>query len=163
MLQGRPVSPADVPKLEYTNRVIKEVLRLYPPAWILARRVTKACVIDGWRFPARSVMLVSPYVLHRLPESFENPEGFDPDRWLREDKVPRGAYLPFSMGARKCIGDGFALMEAALILATILPRVSLQLVPGQTVEPEPVITIRPRGGIQMVARSVSVDPPPNSR
>ncbi len=154
VLGTREVTTDDVPKLPYLGRVIKEVLRLYPPAWILGRRVTEDLVVDGWNFATRSVVMFSPYVLHRLPEVFENPEGFDPDRWLDEERLPRGAYLPFSIGARKCIGDSFAVLEAALVLATMLPKVSFALVPGQTIEPEPMITIRPKGGVQMVVSAV---------
>ncbi len=152
VLGTREVTTDDVPRLPYLARVIKEVLRLYPPAWVLGRRTTEETVIDGWRLPKQSVVMMSSYVLHRLPETFTNPEGFDPDRWLEEEKLPRGAYIPFSIGARKCIGDAFAQLEASLILATLLPRVQLSLVPGQNIEPEPMITIRPRGGVQMVAR-----------
>ncbi len=157
VLNGRDPTAADAPKFEFLNRVIKEVLRLYPPAWILARRVTEDTVIDGWNLPKRSVLLISTYVLHRLPETFSNPEGFDPDRWLHEDELPRGAYVPFSLGPRKCIGDSFAQLEAALILATLLPKVRLDWAPGQPApEPEPMITLRPRNGIVMSA----VPPPP---
>ena len=153
VLGTREVTTDDVPKLPYLGRVIKEVLRLYPPAWILGRRVTEDTVIDGWKLPKRAILMMSSYVLHRLPQTFTNPEGFDPDRWLDEEKLPRGAYIPFSIGARKCIGDSFALLEASLILAAMLPRVQLSLLPGQAdIEPEPMITIRPRGGVQMVAR-----------
>lgn len=156
VLQGREPTTADVPKLPYLGRVLKEVLRLYPPAWIIGRRITEDLVLDGWNFPAKTIVMISAYVLHRLPESFHNPEGFDPDRWLDEEKLPRGAYMPFSMGARKCIGESFAQLEAALILATMLPRVQLSLVPGQTIDPEPMITIRPRGGLKMVATQPEV-------
>jgi cytochrome P450 len=154
VLGAREVTTDDVPKLPYLARVIKEVLRLYPPAWILGRRVTEDMVIDGWNLPARSVVMFSSYVLHRLPETFPNPEGFDPDRWLEEEHLPKGAYIPFSVGGRKCIGDSFANLEAVLILATLLPKVQLSLVPGQNIVPEPMITIRPRGGVQMVASAV---------
>ncbi len=156
VLQGREAVTADVPKLPYLGRVLKEVLRLYPPAWLIARRITEDMVLDGWNFPAKTVVMISAYVLHRLPESFHNPEGFDPDRWLDEEKLPRGAYIPFSMGPRKCIGDSFAQLEAALILATLITRVTLSLVPGQAIDPEPMITIRPRGGLKMVASKPEV-------
>jgi cytochrome P450 len=153
VLGGRAPTVGDLPRLKYLSCVIKEVLRLAPPAWILVRRVVEDAVIDGWRFPAKSVVMVPPYLLHRLPEVWPNPEGFDPDRFLDAEPgplsaprgTPRGAYLPFSLGARKCIGDTFAFMEAQLVLATLLPRVALSLVPGAHVHHEGLITLRPTG------------------
>lgn len=153
VLAGRTPTVADLPKLRYLTCVIKEALRLYPPAWILVRRVMEDAVIDGWRFPARSIVMVPPYVIHRLPDVWPNPEGFDPDRFLDAEPgplsaprgTPKGAYLPFSLGARKCIGDTFAFMEAQLVLATLLPRVSLSLAPGAQVHHEGLITLRPNG------------------
>ena len=95
---------------------------------------------------------MSPWALHRMPEYWSDPLGFDPDRWNIEDpRRQHGSYLPFSMGQRKCIGDTFAMVEAQLILATIVKRVHLSLVPGQVFEPEPVITLRPQGGVHVVA------------
>lgn len=151
-LAGRAPTVADVAKLPLLTCVIKEALRLYPPAWILVRRVTEDVVVDGWLFPKRSIVVFSPYVLHRLPDVWPNPEGFDPHRFAGCDGgplsapkgTPRGAYFPFSLGARKCIGDTFALLEAQLVLATLLPRVSLSLAPGAAVTPEGTITLRPR-------------------
>ena len=102
-------------------------------------------------------MFLSPWVTQRHPAFFENPEGFDPDRFLPErfNEVPRHAYFPFGAGSRICIGQGFALMEAVLVLATIMRRVRLDLVPGQNVVPEPTVTLRPNRAIEMrvVARS----------
>lgn len=153
VLGGRAPGVGDLPRLTFLSCVIKEALRLYPPAWILVRRVVEDAVIDGWRFPAQSIVMVPPYVLHRLPEVWPNPEGFDPDRFLGAEPgplsapkgTPKGAYLPFSLGARKCIGDTFAFMEAQLVLATLLPRVSLALAPGAQVHAEGSITLRPHG------------------
>ncbi|MEW5741296.1 MAG: cytochrome P450 [Myxococcota bacterium] len=153
VLAGRAPTVADLPRLKRLTCVIKEALRLYPPAWILVRRVAEETVIDGWLFPKQSIVVLPPYTLHRLPDVWPNPEGFDPRRFedaepgpLSAPKgTPKGAYLPFSLGARKCIGDTFALMEAQLVLATVLPRVSLSLVPGAQVGREGLITLRPKG------------------
>ncbi len=152
-LEGRPPQVQDVPRLKYTQWVVKEALRLYPPVWSLGRRVVEEEVVKGHRFPKDALVFLSPFVLHRLPEHWRDPEAFQPERWADEGAHrPRCAYLPFSQGPRKCIGDGFALMEAQLILATVLQRVHLELVPGQQVTPEPLITLRPKGGVQVVAR-----------
>jgi cytochrome P450 len=114
-------------------------------------------VIGGYHIPARSLIFASPWATHRHPEIWEDPEGFDPDRFLpeRAAKLPRFAYFPFGGGPRQCIGNGFAMMEAALVLATILRRVRLELVPGQRVRPEPMITLRPKDGLFMTARRIS--------
>jgi cytochrome P450 len=132
--------------------VIKEALRLYPPVWSLGRRVLEDDVAEGYLLPKDSLVFISPWAIHRLPEYWPDPLAFDPDRWLVED--PRrlhGSYLPFSLGQRKCIGDQFALAEAQLILTTVLQRVHLSLVPGHDLTPEPVITLRPKHGVQVVA------------
>ncbi len=141
-----------VQRLPFTSNVIKEALRLYPPVWTLGRRVVEDEVVDGWTFKKNALVLFSPWALHRLPEFWADPLAFDPTRWDVEDpRRAHGSYLPFSMGQRKCIGDTFALIEAQLILAVMLQRVHLELVPGQTFEPEPVITLRPKGGVHVVA------------
>lgn len=150
VLQGRTATAADVRALPYLGAVVKESMRLYPPAWLLARRAEREDVLGGVRVPKGSVVLISPYVLHRAPQVWRNPMGFDPERFLAPDlKLGRCDYLPFSAGPRKCIGDGFAMMEAQLVLATLLQRFSFALVPGQSLEPEPLITLRPRFGVQM--------------
>jgi cytochrome P450 len=147
-------SMESVHKLPYTMNVVKETLRLYPPVWSLGRRVEEDEVVDGWHFKKGSLVLMSPWAIHRMPEYWSDPLGFDPDRWNIEDpRRQHGSYLPFSMGQRKCIGDTFAMVEAQLILATIVQRVHVSLMPGQTFEPEPVITLRPRGGVHVVAHA----------
>jgi cytochrome P450 len=149
-LQGRTATAADLRALPYLGAVVKESMRLYPPAWLLARRAESEDVLGGVRVPKGSVVLISPYVLHRAPHVWKNPLGFDPERFLAPDlKLGRCDYLPFSAGPRKCIGDGFAMMEAQLVLATLLQRFSFALVPGQALEPEPLITLRPRYGVRM--------------
>jgi cytochrome P450 len=152
VLQGERAKMETIHRMPYAMNVIKEALRLYPPVWSLGRRVLEDDVAEGYLLPKDSLVFISPWAIHRLPEYWPDPLAFDPDRWLVED--PRrlhGSYLPFSLGQRKCIGDQFALAEAQLILTTVLQRVHLSLVPGHDLTPEPVITLRPKHGVQVVA------------
>ena len=138
-------------RLPYAMHVIKESLRLYPPVWTLGRRVLEDDLVEGYLLPKDALVFISPWAIHRLPEFWSDPLAFDPDRWAVEDpRRAHASYLPFSMGQRKCIGDTFATVEAQLILTTVLQKVHLSLVPGQTFEPEPVITLRTRGGVHVV-------------
>ncbi|MGQ0505177.1 MAG: cytochrome P450, partial [Myxococcaceae bacterium] len=141
----------DLPKLEYTARVIQEGMRLYPPVWMLARRSLNADKIGGFEIQPRTLIAVSPYLSHRNPAYFVNPERFDPDRFLPERfaKLPRFAYFPFGGGPHLCIGNHFAMMEAQLILAMTLQRFELASCPNQQVELEPTVTLRPRAGLRM--------------
>ncbi len=152
VLQGRAPSFEDVPKLKYAERVIQESMRLYPPAWIIAREASEDDELGGFEIPKGSFLVISPYVLHRNPKYWKNPEGFDPDRFDPEknpDIATRAkyAYMPFSGGPRICIGNAFAMMEAVLILATVAQRFDLNLVPGAKIVPEPLITLRPQFGV----------------
>jgi cytochrome P450 len=142
----------DLRELPLLERVIKESMRLYPPVWMMGRSASQDDQIDGMAIDKGSWIFVSPYVTHRHPRFWDNPEGFDPDRFLPEavQARPRFAYFPFSGGPRQCIGDNFALMEAQLVLATVLRRVRLSLAPWQTVELDPLITLRPKYGMQML-------------
>jgi len=151
VLDGRLPAMADVPSLELTGRVLQESMRLYPAAWITARRASEADIIGGYEIPAGSLVFVSPYVTHRHPAYWENPEGFDPDRFANNAlaRLPRFAYFPFGGGGRQCIGMSFAMVEATLLLATISRRVELDLVPGQEIAPEAGVTLRPNGPIRM--------------
>jgi len=126
-------------------------MRLYPPAHTFGRGPTADDEILGHRIPAGADVLVLPWLLHRKPQLWENPERFDPERFLPERTAerPRFAYLPFG-GARICIGAAFAMTEAMLILATIAQRYRLHLKPGHAVEPQGLITLRPRYGMQMI-------------
>lgn len=153
VLAGRLPSLADFPRLSYTRSVIQETLRLYPPAWFMARSVTNDDTIGGYTIPKGSFVILSPYVTHRHPKFWENPEGFDPDRFMNDGakNMPRFAYFPFGGGARQCIGNDFAMMEAVLILAAIAQNYRLYLVPGHPVELEPVVTLRPKHGMLMTA------------
>ena len=147
VLGDRDPTTEDLPKLPFTRMVIEESMRLYPPAWTIARSVAQDDEIDGFQIPAGSIVFVSPYVVHRHPGIWQDPEGFDPRRFAGEK--PRGAYFPFGGGPRLCIGNGFAMMEAELVLATIARRVRFELQPGHPVVPEPSITLRPRYGMKM--------------
>ena len=153
VLGGRPPAVEDLPRLEYTRRVIDETLRLYPPAYAIGRYAQAADQVGGYDLPAGSILMLSPYLTHRHPDFWDDPEKFDPDRFTPERfaGLPRYAYLPFGGGPRLCIGNQFALTEAQLVLATLAQRVRLALVPGHPVEPEAMITLRPRYGMKMMA------------
>ncbi|WP_197287705.1 cytochrome P450 [Streptomyces apocyni] len=141
----------DLPSLEYTSRVIQESMRLYPPLWVMGRMPTEDTEIRGYRVPRDSVVLLSQYVTHRHPEFWDNPEGFDPDRFLPAavKERHRYAYFPFGGGPRKCIGDAFAMMEMPLLIARVIQHYRLQLVPGHPVEPAPGISLRVAHGLPM--------------
>jgi cytochrome P450 len=145
VLGGREPTAEDLPRLTLPRRIVQEAMRLYPPAWIIARSAIEEDEIGGYAIPARSIVFVSPYVLHRHPRHWEDPEGFDPGRFAREPV--RGSYLPFGGGPRMCIGNGFASMEAELVLATLAQKLRFDLVPGFPLELEPSITLRPRHGL----------------
>lgn len=144
----------DAPKLKYASMVIQESMRLFPPVWAIERLALEDDVIGGFRVPAKSMIAISPYLLHRHPAYWQNPEGFDPERFApgAGDERPKLSYVPFGAGPRQCIGMGFAQIEAQMLLARIIQRFRLELVPGHRVEPEPVVTLRPRAGIKMRLR-----------
>jgi cytochrome P450 len=150
-LGGRSPEAADLGRLPYLQAVMNEVLRLYPPAYITARTSTEPCEIGGYKFPAGTTMLMSQWVTHRDPRYYEDAETFRPERWLDglANRLPAGAYFPFGDGPRRCIGQGFALLEAAVVIGTIAQRFCFRLVPGHPVMPEPLVTLRPRHGIRM--------------
>lgn len=150
-LGGRPATIADLPNLPYLEAVVWEALRLYPPAYAVGRQAIGECEIGGYRVPAGAAVTASQWVMHRDPRYFERPEEFHPERWLDglAKRLPKFAYFPFGGGPRICIGNQFALAEARLVLATVLRRFRLTLAPGQTVVPEPAITLRPRQGMRM--------------
>jgi cytochrome P450 len=151
VLGGRVPTVEDLPSLPFNRQVIDESMRLYPPAWILSRMPIADDVLGGYRIPAGSNLFLSPYVTHRHPAFWEDPERFDPDRFTPERVAarPRFAYFPFGGGPRMCIGNNFALLEAQLLLATIAQRYELLLVPGHQVGLLPQVTLRPRGGMPM--------------
>jgi cytochrome P450 len=151
VLGGRNPTMSDLPDLPYVERVVKESMRLYPPAWVVGREAIGECEVGGYRMPAGTTALMSQWVMHRDPRYHENPERFDPDRWTTEygKALPRFAYFPFGGGPRQCIGAGFAMTEVRLILATVAQRFRMDLAPGQRVEPYASITLRPKDGIRM--------------
>ncbi|MBZ4418894.1 cytochrome P450 [Myxococcus sp. RHST-1-4] len=151
VLGGRPPTAADVPRLGYTRMVVEEAMRLYPPAYIFSRAVKEDDVIGGFRIPGGTTVDLSPYVTHRHPGFWARPEEFLPERFSPEASAqrPRYAYFPFSGGPRQCIGNGFAMMEAQLILATVAQRFRPRRLPGHELTPEPLITLRPRGSLPM--------------
>jgi cytochrome P450 len=155
VLDGHPPGYRDLAHLHYTRMVIDEAMRLYPPAWGFSRQALADDTVGGYRLPRGWLAFVIPYVLHRHPALWEEPETFDPERFSAERSAerPKFAYLPFGAGPRQCIGNQFALIEAHLIVATLAQRYRLHLVPGQNVEPWPLITLRPRFGMRMTIES----------
>jgi cytochrome P450 len=141
----------DVARLRYTEMVFAESMRLYPPAWVIGRRALADYAVNSNTIPARSVILMSPYVMHRDPRYFPDPLKFNPDRWATEAREarPKFSYFPFGGGPRVCIGESFAWMEGVLLLATLAQRWRLRLVPNQPVVPQPLITLRPKYGMRM--------------
>jgi cytochrome P450 len=151
VLAGRVPEFADLPNLTFTEQVIKESMRLYPPAWSVARTVVSEFELRGYRIRAGANVVMSQWIMHRDPRYFPDPESFDPGRWSpeRAQKLPRFAYFPFGGGPRQCIGNSFAMMEAILLLATIAQRFTLRAVSSEPIVPVPSFTLRPKSGIQM--------------
>ena len=153
-LGDRPPVVADLARLRGAESVLLEALRLYPPSWLLARTALRDFELGGYRLRAGTIVLMSQWVLHRDPRYYDRPDEFDPGRWADglARRLPRGAYFPFGIGPRTCIGNTFALTDATLLLAMIAPRFRFELVPGQAVVPRPDIVLRPAGGIRAVLR-----------
>ncbi len=151
VLDGRPPTGDDLPRLAYTQAVFEETLRLYPPAPAVQRRVTAETRLVGHHLPLGSIVLVSIRNIHRHPGFWKEPERFNPDRFLQDETKSRHrlAYLPFGAGSRICVGSHFALVEGPLLLALIAQQYDLNLVPGHPVEPELTVTLRPRYGLLM--------------
>ena len=153
VLQGRLPGAADLGALPFVEQVVTESMRLYPPAWVVGRRALADYAIGDFVVPARSVVFMSPYVMQRDSRYYADADRFLPERWTPDFKaaLPKFAYFPFGGGPRQCIGEPFARMELALLVATIAQRWRLRLVPDQSVVPRPLITLRPKHGINMTA------------
>ncbi len=154
VLRFRPPTFADLPKLRYTGMVFEEAMRLYPPVWTISRAAIADDRIGDTDVPAGTTVMISPYVLHRHPEFWPDSERFDPERFSPQAVAQRSryAYIPFGGGPRNCLGKRFGMMEGQLILAMIAGRYRVVPVAGQTVTPEPAITLRPRHGLRVILR-----------
>ncbi|OCQ99007.1 cytochrome P450 [Nostoc sp. MBR 210] len=151
VLQGKLPTLEDLGKLVYTQQVIKESMRLYPPVSLMGREAAVDTQIGDYEIPQGTSIMISQWVMHRHPKYFENAEAFQPERWTEEleKQLPKGVYFPFGDGPRICIGKGFAQMEAALLLATIAQSFQIDLVPGYPIVPQPSITLRPESGLEV--------------
>jgi cytochrome P450 len=151
VLDRRPPTAEDLPALDYTRRVFDEALRLYPPAWIITRRALGEDQLCGYSIPRGSLVVIGVSAIHRHPAYWPDPQRFDPDRFSAQaaESRLRFAYLPFGGGPRLCIGNHFALVEGPLILATVYQRVHLELPEAFQVTVDPLVTLRPHGGLPM--------------
>jgi cytochrome P450 len=141
----------DIPKLKFTEKVLRESMRLYPPVWTIGRSVDNEYTLGKYTIPAGSTILMSQYVMHHDPRYYNEPDRFDPERWSSgaRSSLPRFSYFPFGGGIRACIGEQFAWMEGILVLATIVRQWKMHLVRGQRVKLDPAITLRPKYGMKM--------------
>ncbi|ATW51956.1 cytochrome P450 [Streptomyces peucetius] len=157
VLGGRTPTMEDLPQLKYLKLFIQEALRLYPPLWQVARMPLKDDVLSGYHIPAGSFLLLSTYITHRNPEFWDNPEGFDPERFTRERAAARSryAYVPYAGGPRNCVGMAFANMELTIVVACLLQRFHLDMVPGHPIVMQPDISLRAKHGILMTLRPVT--------
>lgn len=156
VLGSKSPAIADLPDLSFVRMVFEEALRLYPPAWIITRKALEADRLNGLQISPGALMVISPYTIHRRPEYWIQPERFDPTRFEADTAAqrPRYAYIPFGGGPRLCIGDGFAYLEAQLIIACIAQKFQLELTSPENVEPEPLVTLRPSKKLLMQASRI---------
>jgi len=151
VLNGRIPTTADLAAMPHAARVFSEALRLYPPAWLITRKSTAEDQIGPYRVPAGALIIMSPYTLQRRADLWPEPEKFMPDRFaaFADGQPPRFTYIPFGAGPRLCIGREFAMIEAQLVLGAVAGRFRLSLLPDRPVHMEPLVTLRPRGGLWM--------------
>lgn len=155
VLGGRAATVADLPRLRYTEMVVAESMRVYPPVWAIGRQAIDDFSLGGYTIPGGTMILMGQWVMHRDPRYYDDPDRFDPERWTPERKAarPKFAYFPFGGGARVCIGEPFAWMEGVLLLATIAQRWRLRLADDARVAPQPLMTLRPKHGMPMVVHA----------
>jgi cytochrome P450 len=156
VLGDRTPTVDDLPQLRYTSMVIEEVMRMYPPVWILPRLAQADDEIGGYHVPAGADVVVCPYLMHRHPGFWTDPERFDPERFAPEASSarPRYSYIPFGAGPRFCVGSNLGMMEAVLVLATVVRELRLVRQPGYRVVPEPMLSLRIKGGLPMTIHPV---------
>jgi cytochrome P450 len=156
VLGGRVPTPTDLPRLVYTDTVLRESMRLYPPVWVIGRRALAPFRLGEYELPADTNVLISQLIMHKDARYFPEPERFDPDRWSTGDprgaSLPRFAYFPFGGGPRVCVGAAFGMMEAVLLLATIAQQFRIQIAPAQKAKMQPTVTLRPRNGIPVTLK-----------
>ena len=154
VLGGRAPETADLPRLRYTGMVVKEALRLFPPAYAVGRQAVRECVVGGYLVPAGAQLLMSQWVVQRDARHFDDPEEFRPERWAGdlEARLPKYAYFPFGGGPRQCIGGSYALTQAVLLLAAVAQQFWFEPEPGQNVELMAAMSLRPRDGIKLRVR-----------
>jgi cytochrome P450 len=155
VLRGRLPTPADLPRLTFTETIAKESMRLYPPAYGLGRESITECEVGGFRMPAKTQVFMFPWAVQRDPRFFDSPNKFIPERWTEEltNSLPKYAYFPFGGGPRACIGNYFAMMEVVLLMATIGQRFRFSLLPEHPVSLLPAMSLRPKDGIKVVVES----------
>jgi cytochrome P450 len=160
VLAGRPPQVADLPRLKFTEWVVLEAMRIYPPVFMIGRENVAPVELGGYQVPAGTTIFMSQWVMHRDGRFFDRPELFDPDRWTpdRASLIPKMAYFPFGGGPRICIGNTFAMLESVLLLATIAGQWSLTSVPDHPIKLSPVLTLRPRYGIRLVPKRLGATP-----
>lgn len=151
VLRGQPPTAADVPRLKYLEQVLLESMRIYPPVYAYGRKPVETVEIGGEKIAAETSVIMSQWVVHRDPRFFDDPADFRPERWTEafQHQLPRYAYFPFSGGPRVCIGDRFAMLEASLVLAMLVPRFRVELLPDPPIVPWPSVTLRPHFGMRM--------------
>lgn len=153
-LKDEVPNPENINKLTFSKKIIYESMRIYPPAWTIGRRNTDKYIYEDFEFEPYTVFLMSQFISHRNEKYFSDPEKFDPDRWTDEFKnsIPKFAYFPFGGGNRICIGEHFAIMEAIIIMASVYQKFKLRLDKNQKVELQPLITLRPKHGMNMIIK-----------
>jgi cytochrome P450 len=157
VLDGSPFAFEDLHRLKYTGMVVEEVMRLFPPVWLIPRRAQGPDEVGPFRVPAGADVVVCPYLLHRHPDFWDDPERFDPERFDPDKATSRNrySYIPFGAGPRFCIGNNLGMMEAAIVLATVARDLRLTTVPGYRVRAEPMLTLRVKGGLPMTVRNAN--------